>query len=113
MLGMFSAFNADLIKDFKLYKSNIPIEFGGRISSVFEITSKQGNKNGFSMKGGISPITGRLLFEGPLIKDKSSFIIGIRSTYSNWLLHMVENPDVSHSDIYFNDITANLNYEIN
>jgi len=113
MLGMFSAFNADLIKDFELYKSSIPIEYGGRISSVFDIRSKQGNKNGFSMKGGISPVTGRLLFEGPLIQDKSSFIIGIRSTYSNWLLHMVENPDVSNSDIYFNDITANLNYEIN
>jgi len=113
MLGMFSAFNADLIKDFELYKSSIPIEYGGRISSVFDIRSKQGNRNGFSMKGGISPVTGRLLFEGPLIKDKSSFIIGIRSTYSNWLLHMVENPDISHSNIYFNDITANLNYEIN
>jgi hypothetical protein len=113
MLGMFSVFNADLIKDFELYKSSIPIEYGGRISSVFDIRSKQGNTNGFSMKGGISPVTGRLLFEGPLIHDKSSFIIGIRSTYSNWLLHMVENPDVSHSDIYFNDITANLNYEIN
>ena len=113
MLGMFSAFNADLIKDFELYKSSIPIEYGGRISSVFDIRSKQGNRNGFSMKGGISPVTGRLLFEGPLIRDKSSFIIGIRSTYSNWLLHMVENPDISHSNIYFNDITANLNYEIN
>ena len=113
MLGMFSAFNADLIKDFELYKSSIPIEYGGRISSVFDIRSKQGNKNGFSMKGGISPVTARLLFEGPLIQDKSSFIIGIRSTYSNWLLHMVENPDVSNSNIYFNDITANLNYEIN
>jgi hypothetical protein len=113
MLGMFSAFNADLIKDFELYKSSIPIEYGGRISSVFDIRSKQGNKNGFSMKGGISPVTGRLLFEGPLIQDKSSFIIGIRSTYSNWLLHLVDNPDISHSNIYFNDITANLNYEIN
>jgi hypothetical protein len=113
MLGMFSAFNADLIKDFELYKSSIPIEYGGRISSVFDIRSKQGNRNGFSMKGGISPVTGRLLFEGPLIQEKSSFIIGIRSTYSNWLLHMVENPDVSNSDIYFNDITANFNYEIN
>ena len=113
MLGMFSAFNADMIKDFELYKSSIPIEYGGRISSVFDIRSKQGNRNGFSMKGGISPVTGRLLFEGPLIKDKSSFIIGIRSTYSNWLLHLIENPDVSHSNIYFNDITANLNYEIN
>ena len=113
MLGMFSAFNADLIKDFKLYKSNIPIEFGGRISSVFEIRSKQGNRNDFSMKGGISPITGRLLFEGPLIKDKSSFIIGIRSTYANWLLRQIDNPDIKNSNIYFDDITANLTHEIN
>ena len=113
MLGLFSAFNADLIKDFKLYKSNIPIEFGGRISSVFEITSKQGNRNDFSMKGGISPITGRLLFEGPLIKDKSSYIIGIRSTYANWLLRQINNPDIKNSNIYFDDITANLTHEIN
>jgi len=113
MLGMFSAFNADLIKDFKLYKSNIPIEFGGRISSVFEIRSKQGNRNDFSMKGGVSPITGRLLFEGPLIKDKSSFIIGIRSTYANWLLRTIDNPDIKNSNIYFDDITANLTHEIN
>jgi hypothetical protein len=113
MLGMFSAFNADLIKDFKLYKSNIPIEFGGRISSVFEIRSKQGNRNDFSMKGGISPITGRLLFEGPLIKNKSSFIIGVRSTYANWLLHTIDNPDIKNSNIYFDDITANLTHEIN
>jgi hypothetical protein len=113
MLGMFSAFNADLIKDFKLYKSNIPIEFGGRISSVFDIRSKQGNRNDFSMKGGISPITGKLLFEGPLIKNKSSFIIGIRSTYANWLLRTINNPDIKNSNIYFDDITANLTHEIN
>jgi hypothetical protein len=113
MLGLFSAFNADLIKDFKLYKSNIPIEFGGRISSVFEIRSKQGNRNDFSMKGGISPITGKLLFEGPLIKNKSSFIIGIRSTYANWLLRTIDNPDIKNSNIYFDDITANLTHEIN
>ena len=113
MLGMFSAFNADLIKDFNLYKSNIPIEFGGRISSVFEIRSKQGNRNDFSMKGGISPITGKLLFEGPLIKDKSSFIVGIRSTYANWLLRTIDNPDIKNSNIYFDDITANLTHEIN
>jgi hypothetical protein len=113
MLGMFSAFNADMIKDFKLYKSNIPIEFGGRIASVFEIRSKQGNRNDFSMKGGISPITGRLLFEGPLIKDRSSFIIGVRSTYANWVLRTIDNPDIKNSNIYFDDITANLTHEIN
>lgn len=112
-LGMFSAFQADMIQDFKLYKSNIPIEFGGRISSVFEIRSKQGNRNDFSMKGGISPITGKLLFEGPLIKNKSSFIIGIRSTYANWLLRTIDNPDIKNSNIYFDDITANLTHEIN
>ena len=113
MLGMFSTFNTDLIKDFKLYKSNIPIEFGGRISSVFDIRSKQGNQNDFSMKGGISPVTGRLLFEGPLIKDKSSYIIGIRSTYANWLLRQMKNTDIKNSNIYFDDITANLVHEIN
>jgi hypothetical protein len=113
MLGMFSAFNADLIKDFKLYKSNIPIEFGGRISSVFDITSRQGDKKDFSLKGGISPITGRLLVEGPIIPEKSSYILGIRSTYSNWLLRQLENSDIKNSNIYFDDITVNINHEIN
>ena len=112
-LGMFSVFNADLIKEFKLYKSNIPIEFGGRISSVFDIRSKQGNEKNFSMKGGISPITGKLFFEGPLIKEKSSYIIGIRSTYANWILHKINNPDIKNSNIYFDDITANITDEIN
>ncbi len=113
MFGFFSTFNPEVIKDFKLFKSNIPVEYGGRISSVFDIQTKQGNKKNFTMKGGISPVTAKLSFEGPLIKDKSSFILGIRSTYSDWILKQIQNPAIKNSNVYFNDIIANINYEIN
>jgi len=65
------------------------------------------------MRGGISPVTAKLLFEGPIKKDKSSYMVGVRSTYSNWILRQVDNPEVNKSNVYFNDINANINNEIN
>jgi len=113
MFGFFSTFNPEVIKDFKLFKSNIPVEYGGRISSVFDIRTKQGNKKNFTIKGGISPVTAKLSIEGPLIKDKSSFILGIRSTYSDWILKQIQNPEIKNSNVYFNDIIANISHEVN
>ncbi|MFN8258697.1 MAG: TonB-dependent receptor [Bacteroidales bacterium] len=113
MFGFFSTFNPEAIKDFKLFKSNIPVEYGGRISSVFDIRTKQGNTRNFTMKGGISPVTAKLSFEGPVVKDKGSFILGIRSTYSDWVLKQIPNPEIKNSDVYFNDVIANVSYEIN
>jgi len=113
MFGFFSTFNPEIIKDFKLFKSNIPVEYGGRISSVFDIRTKQGNKKNFSLKGGISPVTAKLSIEGPIIKDKSSFIIGFRSTYSDWILKQIDNPEIKNSNVYFNDVIANISHEIN
>jgi hypothetical protein len=112
LFGFFSAFNADAINEFSLLKSNIPAEFGGRLSSIFDINSKEGNYNKFSARGGISPITGRLMVEGPFVKNKSSYLLGFRSTYSNWILNLVEDPDIKNSEAYFGDAVANLSFKL-
>lgn len=106
--GFFSAFNSDVIDEFALYKSNIPVKYGGRLSSIFEITAKQGNKEKYTAQGGISPITGRVMAEGPINKGKSSFLVGLRSTYSDWLLKLAKNPDIKNSTANFADAVTNL-----
>ncbi len=111
--GFFSAFNPDIIKDFKLYKSGIPAEYGGRISSVMDINTKNGNKKNFSGSLGLGIITTRAMLEGPLIKNKCSMIISGRTTYSNWILRQIPNSDISNSKASFYDLTAKINYEIN
>lgn len=111
--GFFSAFNADIVDEFSLFKSNIPIEYGGRLSSVFEIKSKDGSKEKVTAHGGIGPITGRISVEGPLKKDKSSFLIGARSTYSNWILNFVKDPIVKNSKVQFSDVVTNFSFQLN
>ena len=112
LFGFFSAFHPDAISDFTLYKSNIPAKYGGRLSSIFDITPKQGNKQKFSARGGISPITARILVEGPAIKDKLNYMVGFRSTYSDWVLQFVKDPDVKNSKASFGDAIINLSYQI-
>lgn len=99
LFGFFSAFNADIVKNVELYKSGVPAEYGGRISSVLDITTREGNKRKWSGSGGISPITGRLAFEGPIIKDKLSFLISGRSTYSDWLLSKIPSSTINKSEL--------------
>jgi TonB dependent receptor/CarboxypepD_reg-like domain/TonB-dependent Receptor Plug Domain len=111
LFGFFSAFNPDLLKNVELYKSGIPAEFGGRISSVLDISTREGNKKKFSGSGGISPITGRLALEGPIIKEKSSFLIGARSTYSDWLLNQIPSSELEDSEASFYDVNLNINHE--
>ncbi len=113
LFGFFSVFNSDVIKEFELYKASIPAEYGGRLSSVFDINTKSGNKLNFSGNGGISPVTAQLLLEGPIIKGKSSFLVGGRSTYSDWILREIDDPDVKNSNASFYDINARFNWEIN
>ncbi|MCA6073984.1 TonB-dependent receptor [Fulvivirga sedimenti] len=109
--GFFSVFNPDVIKNATLLKSGIPAEYGGRISSVLDINSKDGNKRKFGVQGGISPVTARVAVEGPIIKDKMSFVIGGRSTYSDWLLKQVPDNDVKNSNAAFYDISAKISTE--
>lgn len=113
LFGFFSSFNADLLKNVELYKSGIPAEYGGRISSVLDVSTREGNKRKFGGSGGISPITGRLALEGPIVKDKSSFLIGARSTYSDWLLKQIPSSLVKNSEASFYDVNLNLNHEFN
>ncbi|OQX97290.1 MAG: hypothetical protein B6I20_12965 [Bacteroidetes bacterium 4572_117] len=112
LFGFFSAFNSDAIKHFSLYKSNIPANFGGRLASIFDIKTKKGRKNNFTASGGISPVTSRLMVEGPIKKEKSSFMVGLRSTYSDWLLKQVEDPDIKNSSAQFADIVTNFSFDL-
>lgn len=113
LFGFFSAFNADLIKNVELYKSGIPAEYGGRISSVLDISTREGNKRKWAGSGGISPITGRFALEGPITKDKSSFLIGGRSTYSDWLLKKIPSSNFQNSKASFYDLNLAIAQEIN
>jgi hypothetical protein len=107
LFGFFSAFNPDIIKDFSLYKSSLPAKFGGKLASVIEITSRQGNKKKYTARGGISPITGHIAIEGPIRKDRSSFVLGARSTYSDWILSRMQDYNLRNSTARFYDICAN------
>jgi len=112
LFGFFTAFNPDVIKEFELYKAGVPAEYSGRLSSVFDIHTRSGNKLTYTGNGGISPVTAKLLFEGPLIREKSSFLISGRSTYSDWILRKIDDPDIRNSNAAFYDINARLNFEI-
>jgi hypothetical protein len=111
--GFFSAFNSDLITDMTLYKSGVPAKFGGRLSSVMDISPMEGNNEKIRVSGGISPVTGRLLVDGPIKKDKSSFIIGTRATYSDWILGLLPDQQLQKSAASFYDIQGMINSIIN
>lgn len=110
--GMFSAFNPEVVKDVELYKSSIPAKYGGRLSSVLEVNSREGNKKEITGSAGIGLLTSRLNIEGPLAKDKTSFIFGARTTYANWLLNLL--PDqYKNSKASFYDLNLNISHQIN
>lgn len=113
LFGFFSAFNPDAIKEIELYKSTIPARYGGRLSSVLEINGRDGNKKKFVGSGGIGLLTGRLSVEGPIIKDKTSFLVGGRSTYSNWLFRRLDNNAFNKSTANFYDVNLQLSHEVN
>ncbi|SNB03722.1 putative TonB-dependent outer membrane receptor [Flavobacterium psychrophilum] len=109
VFGFFSVFNPDAIKDLKLYKGGIPARFGGRASSVLDIYQKDGNSKKFHVNGGIGLISSRLLAEGPIVKDKGSFLIGGRASYAHLFLKLTDNKNVA----YFYDLNTKLNYKLN
>lgn len=113
LFGFFSAFNADAISEFSLLKANIPASYGGRLASVFDITAKEGRKDKFSLKAGISPITGNVMVEGPLKKEESSYMLSLRSTYSDWILNRMSNLTLKNSSAYFGDAMANFSLQLN
>ncbi|HSD05618.1 TonB-dependent receptor [Flavobacterium sp.] len=109
VFGFFSVFNPDAIKDLKLYKGGIPSKYGGRVSSVLDIYQKDGNSNEFHMNGGVGLITSRILAEGPIVKDKGSFLIGGRASYAHLFLKLANNDNSA----YFYDLNTKLNYKLN
>ncbi len=113
LFGFFSAFNPDVIKSAELYKSGIPSRFGGRLSSVLDVQTRDGNKKKLVGSGGIGLLTGRLTLEGPLIKEKTSFIIGGRSTYSDWLLKQLPNSSFNNSRASFYDLNLHVTHDVN
>jgi hypothetical protein len=113
LFGFFSTFNPDVLKNVELYKSGINAEYGGRLSSVMDVHTREGNLKKFSGSGGISPITGRFTLDGPIIKDRTSFVLGLRSTYSNWILRQLDDDALNSSTASFYDITANVSHKVN
>ena len=113
LFGLFSSFNPDIVSDIELFKSTIPAKYGGRISSVLEVNSRQGNSNKITGSAGIGLLTGKFHLEGPLIKEKTIFITGIRTTYSNWILGMIpKSSGYRNGTANFNDITAGISHKI-
>ncbi|HNW56767.1 MAG TPA: TonB-dependent receptor [Bacteroidales bacterium] len=110
--GFFSAINSDVVSDVTLYKSGMPARFGGRLSSVMEIVPATGSREKYKVSGGISPVTGRIVVEGPISK-KCSFIIGSRTTYSDWLLKKLDDKQLQKSHANFIDLDGNLSWDIN
>ncbi|TRZ45407.1 TonB-dependent receptor [Robertkochia solimangrovi] len=109
LFGLYSVFNPDAIKDVKLYKGGIPARYGGRVSSVLDIYQKEGNTREFHMNGGIGAVASRILMEGPIIKDRTSFLIGGRASYVHLLLPLF---DVDNSANFY-DLNAKISHRIN
>ena len=113
LFGFFSAFNPDMVKNVELYKSSIPEKYGGRLSSVLDVTAREGNSKKWSVSGGIGLLTSKLMVEGPIKKDKTAIVVGGRTTYSNWLLHQVPNKSYQQSRASFYDLDVHLNHTFN
>lgn len=108
LFGLFSVFNPDAIKNLKLYKGGIPANYGGRVSSVLDMYQKDGNSKKFEANGGIGLISSRLLAQGPIVKDKSSFLIGGRSSYAHLFLKLTDNENLA----YFYDLNTKLTFRL-
>ncbi|WP_316833649.1 TonB-dependent receptor [Pedobacter nutrimenti] len=110
LLGFFSTFNSDAIKDVSLYKGGMPAQFGGRLSSVLDVKMQDGNSKEFGVEGGIGLIASRIKVEGPIIKDKASFMVSARRTYIDLLLKASSDSSINSNTLNFYDINAKVNY---
>ncbi len=112
LLGFFSVFNSDAIKDIEVYKGGIPAEYGGKASSVIDIRMKEGNSKQFSGQAGIGNISSRLTFEGPVIKDKWSFIVSGRRTYADVVGGLIGIEELKENQLYFYDLNLKTNIQL-
>ncbi len=113
LFGFFSAFNPDIIKGVELYKSSIPEKYGGRLSSVLDVTTRDGNSKQLSGNAGIGPLTSKITIEGPLVKDKTTFILSGRTTYSDWILKALPDDEYKNSTASFYDLSLHIAHTIN
>jgi len=111
LLGFFSTFNSDAIKDVQIYKGGMPAEFGGRLSSVLDIKMKEGNDKNYNVSGGLGLIASRLNIEGPIVKEKGSFLISGRRTYVDQFLRL--SDQYKDNKLFFYDLNAKANYKLN
>ena len=113
LLGFFSIFNSDAIRDATLMKGSIPAEYGGRASSVFDIKMKEGNLKKFAASGSVGLISANAAIEGPIVKDRGSFIVSARRTYADMFLVFSKKEDLKNTSLYFYDLNLKSNYKIN
>jgi hypothetical protein len=112
LMGFFSVFNNDAIKNVKLYKGDMPARYGGRLSSVLDINMKEGNTKRWSGTGGIGLISSRFTLEGPIVKDKVSVIASARRTYADLFLPLASDPNVRDNVLFFYDLNLKINWKI-
>lgn len=113
VLGLFSIFNPDAIRNVSLYKGSIPAQYGGRLSSVLAVNFKSGDKNHWHGSGGVGLASSRLVLDGPLIKGKTTAVLGLRSSYSSWMLKLLRDDNVRESRVFFGDLLAKIDHKIN
>ena len=113
IFGFFSVFNGDAVRDLKLYKGGIPAPFGGRLSSVLDVRQKEGNNKEYGGTVGLGLLSSRAMFEGPIIKDKASFMVAGRRSYQDLLLRLSPNDDINTIIANFYDLNAKVNYKFN
>ena len=113
LFGLFSSFNPDIVSDIELYKSSIPANYGGRISSVLDVNTRDGNKKKITGSAGIGVLTNKLHLEGPFVENRSSFILGARTTYSDWILKMLpQESGYQNGSASFYDLNGSTAYKI-
>jgi hypothetical protein len=112
LLGFFSVFNGDAVKDLEVYKGGIPAKYGGRLSSIVDIKMRDGNSKKFAAIGGIGTISSRLTLEGPIVKDKSSFMIAGRRSYADVFLPLAPDTSIRNSKLFFYDLNLKANYQL-
>jgi len=112
LFGFFSTFNSDAIKDINLYKGGMPAQYGGRLSSVLDVKMDDGSNKSYGVEGGIGLISSRIKIDGPIVKDKSSFMISARRTYADVFLRLSGDSTLKGSSLYFYDLNVKANYQL-
>jgi hypothetical protein len=112
LLGFFSTFNSDAIKDVTLYKGNMPAQYGGRLSSVMDVKMNDGNNQEFGAAGSLGLISSKLNVEGPIVKDKGSFLVSGRRTYADLFLKASKDTSIRNNKLYFYDLNGKANFKV-